>query len=375
MKKTVFVGVVLLAAIAGYLTLTTVDSTTPVVDAAKKTGKTYSGTLYIAGMGGHIATAEVTIDPSNTEDPITINELDRIEIGSGKSHPVHDTRIDSNDKDVTFWATYKYDKDGKLHVGKSNVKTGKVLIDIAEPQPKRVTQTVANYCASGQSEKYYFPITMSDEGYIEVRDKETLGLKHRIFMDEVDPSWTAGKYTFAHGVNTPDMKNFLITANLTPAGFKGWIGRTKLFLVDMKELENGKIKKLAENTITGTPGKTITFRQTFTPDGKYLLQSGGDRGYLIDGATLKSLDEITEIPGENHDLVGTPDSKYAVMTFREKIKNTEGKDIEDGTIMLYDIEAKKVIGKKSVSVCYGCHADADVQKTSALCGMDANWKM
>jgi hypothetical protein len=369
MKKMIYVVITLAMVFTGYLAFTTVDTETPVVNAAKKT--TYDGTIYVAGMGGHFAVADVTVDPSNLEEPIKINDLDRIEVGSAKTHPIHDARIDVNDRNVTFWSTYKLDPDGNLHVGKSDLTTGKVLVDVAVPKPERVDQAIANYCASGQSKDNYMPISMSNEGFLDVWDKKTMKLKHRIFMDQL--GFKSGTYTFAHGINTPDMTKFVVTVNLTPAGFQGWIGRTKLMMLDMKELEEGRIKILAENVITGTPVKTITFRQAFTPDGKYLLQSGGDRAYLLNGETLEAIDEITEIPGESHDLIGTPDSKYAVMTFREKTKNAEGKDIEDGTLMLYDIEAKKVIGKKSVSVCYSCH-EGMVEKTSALCGMDANWK-
>src|SRR5574341_1211810 len=61
--------------------------------------RVYSGTLYIAGMGGHFAKAEVTIDPSNAAQPIKINELGRIVIGTKDTHPTHDARIDVNDRD------------------------------------------------------------------------------------------------------------------------------------------------------------------------------------------------------------------------------------------------------------------------------------
>lgn len=370
MKKIMLTVLLLFVAAGGYLAYTTLDSHTPVVSAAKKAVGTYSGTLYIAGMGGHYAVAKVTIDPNDTVQPIKVDDLDRIVVGDHKTHPIHDARIDVNDRNVTFWSTYKLDPDGNLHAGKSDLTTGEVLKDIVIPKPDRVDQTVANYCASGQSKDDYIAVSMANEGYIDIRDKKTLELKHRIFMDEL--GFKSATYTFAHGINTPDMSKFVVTVNVTPAGFMGWMGKTKLIMVDMKALEQGKIKKLAEGMITGTPAKTITFRQTFTSDGKYLLQSGADRGYLIDAETLKAVDEITEIPGESHDLIATPDSKYAVMTFREKVKNSEGKEIEDGTLMLYDIAAKKVIGSKSTSVCYACH-EGVMEKTSALCGIDANW--
>lgn len=365
MKKFVLLlGVVFLLGIGGYLAFTVVDSS-PRVNAAIKP---YSGTLYIAGMGGHFAVADVIIDPNDTAEPIKLKNLDKMDIGTKDTHPTHDPRIDTNDRNIMFWSTYKYDANGNLHVGKSDLKTGKVLKDVIISKDERITDAIANYCGSGQSKNSFMPISMSNEGYIDVFDKETLKHKHRIWVSEL--GYKPGTYTFAHGTNTPDGKYFLLTLNLTPDGFTKWTGNTQLILLDMNALEEGKVKKIAENTITGMAGKTITFRQYFTNNGKYLLQSGADRGYLIDAKTLKVLDEITPLSGENHDIMPTPDDRYAIMTLREKIKH-EDKEIVDGTLQLYDIEAKKTIGK-STSVCYPCHKQFGAK--AVPCGIDADWK-
>jgi hypothetical protein len=380
MKK-ILSTVGVLALVAGaYMTLSTVNNYSPVA-VAEASGKTvYNGTLYVAGMGGHFSVADVTIDPNNTAAPITVNSTDMLDIG-GAGYPTHDARIDAKDRNTMYWSTYKLDtwkdkgaKGGNLHVGKSDLKTGEVLADVAFPAPERAIWTGANFCASGQSSTSYIPVGMSNEGYIDVYDKKTMKLKHRVFFDDLGIK--VGETTFAHGTNTPDMKKFLLTVNLTPDGFTKWTGNTKLIMLDMAALEQGKIKKLQEATITGKPkdatGGTITFRQTFTPDGKYILQSGADRAYLIDAATLKVLDEITPLPGESHDLIPTPDGKYAVMTLREKAKDFKGNDSVDGTVLLYDIEAMKTVGS-SASVCFSCHKGEGIGK-AILCGLDANWK-
>ena len=380
MKK-ILSTVGVLALVAGaYMTLSTVNSYAPVANAAHADKPTYNGTLYVAGMGGHFSVADVTIDPNNTAAPITVNSTDMLDIG-GAGYPTHDARIDTNDKNTMYWSTYKLDtwkdkgaKGGNLHVGKTDLKSGEVLADVAFPPPERAAWTGANYCASGQSDTSYMPISMANEGYIDVYDKKTMKLKHRVFLDELGIK--AGETTFAHGINTPDMKKFLFTVNETPTGFTKWTGNTRLFYLDMAALENGHLVKLQEALITGKPkdasGGTITFRQYFTADGKYLLQSGADRGYLIDAATLKVLDEITPLPGENHDIVPTPDGKYAIMTLREKAKDFEGNDSVDGTILLYDIEARATVGK-SESVCFSCHKGEGLGK-AILCGLDASWK-
>jgi hypothetical protein len=299
-----------------------------------------------------------------------------LDIG-GAGYPTHDARIDANDRNTMYWSTYKLDtwkdkeaKGGNLHVGKSNLATGEVLADVAFPAPERATWTGANYCASGQTANSFMPVSMANEGYIDVYDKKTMKLKHRVFLDDLGIK--AGVTTFAHGTNTPDMKRFLLTLNDTPDGFTKWTGNTKLIYLDMAALEQGKLVKLQEAMITGNPGKTITFRQYFTQDGKYILQSGADRAYLIDAATLKVLDEITPLPGEAHDIMPTPDGKYAVITMREKAKDFEGNDSVDGTIQLYDIGAMKTVGNSS-SVCFACHKGEGIGK-AILCGLDANWK-
>jgi hypothetical protein len=380
MKK-VLSTVAILSLVAGaYFTLSAVNSYSPVAVAQAAGKSTYAGTLYIAGMGGHFSKADVSIDPNNLEEPITVNKVDMVDIG-GAGYPTHDARIDASDRNTMYWSTYKLDtwkdknaKGGNLHVGKTDLRTGEVVADVAFPAPERAAWTGANYCASGQSESSYIPISMANEGYIDVYDKKTMKLMHRVFFDDLGIK--AGETTFAHGINTPDMKKFLLTVNDTPAGFTKWTGNTKLMYLDMAALEQGKIVKLAEAMITGKPkdaeGGTITFRQYFTDDGKYLLQSGADRGYLIDAETLKVLDEITPLPGENHDIKPTPDGKYAVMTLREKAKDFEGNDSVDGTLLLYDIEARKTVGK-SASVCFACHKGEGIGK-AILCGLDANWK-
>jgi hypothetical protein len=380
MKKVLStVGVLSLVA-GAYLTLSTVNSFTPVADASSPKQPTYSGTLYVAGMGGHFSKADVSINPNNQAAPITVNSVEMVDIG-GAGYPTHDARIDASDRNTMYWSTYKLDtwkdknaKGGNLHVGKTDLKTGEVVADTAFPAPERAKWTGANYCASGQSASSYIPVSMANEGYIDVFDKKTMQLKHRVFFDDLGIK--AGETTFAHGMNTPDMKKFLLTVNHTPDGFTKWTGNTKLMYLDMAALEQGKAVKLAEAMITGKPkdasGGTITFRQYFTNDGKYLLQSGADRGYLIDAETLKVLDEITPLPGENHDIIPTPDGKFAVMTLREKAKDFEGNDSVDGTILLYDIENRHTVGS-SASVCFACHKGEGLGK-AILCGLDANWK-
>ncbi|GAB4389521.1 MAG: hypothetical protein Kow0025_15400 [Thermodesulfovibrionales bacterium] len=380
MKKILAVAACLLLVFAVYLTYNTVDENAPVASAIHKEMKTYSGTVYVAGMGGHFSVAEVEIDPASPK-PITVKNLDRIVIGNKDTHPTHDARIDSNDKTKMYWSTYKVDKKGEgrtVHVGLSDLKTGKVLMDKAMQLPDRVAWDGALYCASGQTKDTFIPVTMTNEAFIDVLDKKDLSLKHRVYLDK---EGYKDNYFFFHGTNSPDMKTFALTVNKTQAWAKpnepgARIGQIDMLLLDLPALEQGKVKILKKNTITGSPTGTFTFRQYFTPDGKYLLQSGADRFYLLDGESLALLDEEMMQNGENHDAIGTPDGKYAVLTLRVKVPSTEepeGKVMTDGMLQLYDIENKRVVGEPT-SVCYGCHKPYGIPGNAVLCGLDANWQ-
>lgn len=368
MKKLIAVALCCMLVFAAYLSVDTVEQTVPVASA----GKVYKGTVYVAGMGGHFAAASVSIDPSNTENPIQVTGLDRIVIGDKSTHPTHDPRIDSNDPTRMFWSTYKIDKaagERAAHVGVSNLSTGDVITDNVVQLDDRATWTGALYCASGQTKTSYLPVTMTDEPYIDVFNKKSMKMAHRVFL----PQYKAGETLFYHGTNDASMQTFVLAVNLKTDGKPN--GQIDMHLMDLAALEGGTPKILKSNRLTGVAGKTLTFRQDFTPDGKYIMQSGADRFYLLDGKTLELVDEEMMTMGENHDAITTPDGKYAILTLRTKIQigtSSDPAQITDGELLLYDINARKTIGK-TTSVCYGCHKLADINGPATLCGADANW--
>ncbi len=368
-RKLFALAVALVVVLGGYVALSTLE--VPTASAVHKEALEYRGTIYVAGMGGHFAKAEVVVDPGSPQ-PIQIVNLDRVVIGTKKTHPTHDPRIDVRDRNIMFWSTYKLDPDGKVHVGKTDLRTGQKLLDIAIPLDERAKWKGALYCGSGQSKKYYIPVTMTDEAYIDVFDKKTLKLKHRVFLDKL--GYKSKGYKFFHGTNTPDMKRFVVAINLAKDGKP--TGNIDLVALDMKALVRGKVKVVAKNKVTGSPGETLTFRQTFTPDGKYLLQSGADRFYVLDGETLELVDEELMEEGQNHDAIPTPDGKYAILTLRVPIETPElpeGKVITDGALALYDIRAKRMVGAPP-SVCYACHKKYGIPGNAVLCGADVNWQ-
>jgi hypothetical protein len=226
------------------------------------------------------------------------------------------------------------------------------------------------------------PVFMGQEGYVDVFDKKDMSHKHRVWVSDL--GYAKGTYKFTHGINSPDMKSFLLALNQAKDG-KG-TGEIDFILVDMAALEKGKFKQLAKATLKGEPDKTITFRQYFSNDGKRIYQSAGDRLWVLDAKTLKQVDEKMMPEGSQlHDAQTTADDKYALLTVRTVtagcdadgkalVKDGKGIDITDGTFMLYDASAKKV-SEKSTSVCLACHKGMGLgDKNAVLCGLDSNWK-
>jgi hypothetical protein len=388
MKKVALLLAVFAVVVIGVMAFAADPAKAPAAKpAAAPAAKTYSATIYVAGMGGHFAKADVTVDPANANEPVKVGNLDRISINptgvDGKLYATHDARIDANDPNVMFWSTYVPDANKKLHVGKSDLKTGKVLADVAmTPDPKAPSEKAPTYCASGQSKNFYMPVFMGTEGYVDVLDKKDLSLKHRLWVSDL--GYAKGTYKFTHGTNSPDFKTFILALNQAKEG-KG-TGDIDFILVDTAEMEKGKFKQLAKNTLKGEPDKTITFRQYFSNDGKYIMQSAGDRFWVLDAKTLKLVDEKMMPPGNQiHDAQNTPDDKFALLTVRTVTagcdiegkpiqKEGKGVDITDGTVMFYDVAAKKV-SDKQVSVCLGCHKGMGLgDKNAVLCGIDSVYK-
>ena len=359
--------------------------------AANAMAETYAGTAYIAGMGGHFAKAVFKVDPK-AETPITIEELDKIDIGDGSSHPVHDARIDYKDRDTMYWSTYKPDHSANdvYHYGKTDLKTGEVITDKTFAIPKGTLSTKAGYCASAQTANYFMPISMNKPGYISVIDKKTMEMKHNIVLSGDNALIKEGvKYT--HGINTPDMKEVLITMNesdvsATDKELGNGIGKMHMYVLDAAALEKGKVKVLRKGIADGNKKKTISFRQYYSEDGKMIANATGDIMFLVDAKTLKVLDSET-MPdmNENHDAIFTPDGKYAILTLRTKTilpgcadpaKPADGEWRMDGQLALYDVAAKKMVGK-ATSACLACHDEQLGTEEDAphavLCGLDVNW--
>ena len=359
---------------------------------------TYKADVYVAGMGGHFAKAVVEVDPS-APAPIHLKALTKVDIGDNETHPVHDARIDMNDRNMMYWSTYKIDKEvGGPHVGVSDLKSGAVVKDVVAKLPEKATKNSKSlYCGSAQTKDFYFPIAMTDAGFIDVFQKSDMKRITSVFLEGTEADIGA-PYHFLHGVNSPDMTKVLISANESGEQHGAMIGKIHLLILDAKSLESGKVKLIKRAVIPGNAGKTINFRSTYSPDGKLIAISGADTMYIVDAETLELV--VRQPMGkleENHDAMFTPDGKYVIATSRTKTLNTGnrktismgnascseevfggeklGKDdyTMDGQIKLFDVAAKKFVGQ-STSVCLACHNEEGLDAHAVLCGLDANFQ-
>lgn len=345
-----------------------------------KSTKTYDATLVVAGMGGHFANAVAHIDP-NAKQTITLSSLTKIDIGGAKDHPTHDARIDNNDRNTMFWSTYHIDKAvSGTHVGKTDLKTGKVLLDIVVKTDPKATDTDSMYCASAQSKNSFIPYTMTSLAYIDVFNKTDLKQTQRVFLEGTDAD--TGPYKFYHGASNHKMDRLLVVKNAAETQNGKMSGKMDIVELDMAALEQGKVKVLNKGTVAGNPG-SITFRGAYSPDDSMIVMSGADVMFLIDAKTLKAVDvEPVGALEENHDAIFTPDGKYIVATSRTKVlelgcKNPtapkDGEYLMDGQVKIYDVAAKKFIGQPT-SVCGTCHKQEGMDEHAVLCGMDATFK-
>ena len=234
------------------------------------------------------------------------------------------------------------------------------------------------------------PISMNKPGYITIINKKTMKAEHNVLLEGTDADIKGGvKYT--HGVNSPNMKEVLITMNesdvaATDKELGNGIGKMHMVVLDAAALEKGKVKVLRKGIADGNMKKTISFRQYYSPDGKLIANATGDIMFLVDANTLKVIDaETMPNMNENHDAIFTPDGKYIVLTLRTKTilpgcadpsKPADGEWVMDGQLRLYDVAAKKLVGKPA-STCLACHDEqlgtGEDAVHAVLCGLDVNW--
>jgi hypothetical protein len=151
----------------------------------KQADNTYAGTVYVAGHGGHVAKADLTIDPADKAKPISMT-LSRLTVSEKKfadtgaksddtsQYKLHDVRLDGNGG--LYWSTFNTDAANKVHYGKLDLATGEVVKDVAIDVDARATMPDLKakgdrgsiYCGSALSKTAYMPMTMTNEAYLTV---------------------------------------------------------------------------------------------------------------------------------------------------------------------------------------------------------------
>lgn len=337
--------------------------------------ESYEGIVYLGGMGGHFAKAEVKIDPAASE-PITVLTLSRVPLHGDpaiakKAYGVHDARIDAS-RNLLFWSTNVLDGDA-AHAGKVDLATGKVIADIKLPKDPRY-KSGPIYCASGQTKDKYLIVAMGYEGYVDILDKETMRHERRVFFDHPK---IPKNYVWAHGASSPDGKEFALWMSLsdTPGVFpRGKEERQLVFVLDMPALLKGEMKILREATLASDPKGGALFRGSYTSDGKHLLLSGRDRFTVLDAKSLKVVSETMSPAGvEAHDLLALPDNQYALVSLRVPVEIEPGKKVMDGQLQLFHLTRMEKVGKPA-SVCQACHKNVGIKTATISCGFDGVWK-
>jgi cytochrome c553 len=342
---------------------------------------TYAGKVYAAGVGGHMAVVNVSIDPTNASAPLTISRLDRIRLGSSQDYGFHDVRIDRTRGRAgkLFWSTINADSVGGYRYGRVDLASGRVDCEVQIPLP--AGSAAPGYCGSGQSANKYLPVWMGTRGFVDVIDKDTCALEKRIYLDQIPgmpPYWS-----MAHGTNKEDFSEMTFAINLLDSA-GALLNQGKLVNVDMASLLAGTPVITAIGPDVQGPANTTFFRQEWTPDGSTMIQGGKSAFYRFD-ATLQEQCRY-QLPienghqDENHDAVLVPNSDYAVMQLRRWVDMGLSVPVLDGQLQLVKVSTCEPIGTP-VSMCVACHNKNGMIKESnprldgkfVSCGLDSTW--
>ena len=418
---------------------------------------TYSGTLYMASSaGGHIGVFPVTIDPSNTAAPITVDATNQTKIqlagapGTANSIYFHDVRFGVNtdgtlDTNKIYYSgmmsrgtnTSVVDI-GYVDLTKTATNTNNGIdstIDIDGPAADNIawalslmdptdfgTGTRIVYCASGMTKDYYFPMSMSFPAFVDAVPVSAIATAgqhvtasttgfHRTYINQIDADaagWarlSGGDFgtpplAFIHGASSPDGTKIYMSTNVVSglSTTNNLAGVFRTYLVNASDLATGAVgtsissmapsKVISKASFTVNPSlASIAYRASFTPDGKYILQSGADRALIlnandlslyVDTAATNANDTVKLGSGtsggiEVHDVIATPDGKYAILAIRYFSDSTNaGLGIKTSGVQLYDINNKKFIGGV-VSTCgsnaAACHVAYQDFTSRATCGV------
>jgi hypothetical protein len=475
---------------------------------------TYTGTIYQASQeGGHIGVFPVTIDPSNTTTPITVDTTNQARIqlngewnNSNTKTVFHDVKFDDDANPTKIYYSAIVSRPGSTGVtdigyvdltnlGTLNTSKNEYgpnaafnsVIDIDYAGTQNISWALSlmapeefgvafnpassiEYCASGmdKTNNYYFPMSMSFPSYVdavplaklaagaqgsvsnELKVNSTDFIRTYVWqidhaMDNLNPPSNFGQppLAFIHGGSSPDGSLVYMVTNVVSglSTTDNLAGVIRTYLVKATDLESDstttgtstmtpeKVISTASFTVApsdsttsgdGSLQGTIVYRASFTPDGKYILQSGSDRMIIMQIAdptacysspstTSCQMTEYADTAGignsdnsnsvtdpkttaiasglgagtfggiEVHDVISTPDSKYALLSVRFYSDHTQATFNGPGVpgykssgVQLYDINNKQFVGNV-VPTCGSsavkCHEATGDYATRATCGI------
>jgi cytochrome c553 len=315
----------------------------------------YAGTIYAAGVGGHMAVASVSIDP-NSANPLAITRLERIRLGNSTDYGFHDVRIDRTRGRAgkLFWSTIKADSAGGYRYGRVDLGSGRVDCEVQVALP--TGSAAPGYCGSGQSANKFLPVWMGMRGFVDVIDKDTCVLENRVYLDTI-PGFPA-RWNMAHGSNTKDFSAMTFAVNLLDPTTGAALNQGQLVNVDMASLLAGAPVITAIGPAVQGPPATTFFRQEWTPDGGTLVQGGKAAFYRFDASLTEQCRYQLPVEnghqGENHDAALVPDSDYAVMQMRRWVDYGLSVPVLDGQLQLVRLSTCEPVGNP-VSMCVACH--------------------
>jgi hypothetical protein len=348
--------------------------------AASAPAGAYAGKVYAAGVGGHMAVVNLSVDPANEVAPLRVSRLERIRLGSAQNYGFHDVRIDRTRGRAgkLFWSTINADSTGGYRYGRVDLANGRVDCEVQIPLP--AGSAAPGYCGSGQSADKYLPVWMGTRGFVDVIDKDTCVLEKRVYLDQIPgmpPYWS-----MAHGTNTKDFATMTISLNLLDASGVA-LNQGMLVNLDMASLLAGAPVITASGPAVQGPAKTIFYRQEWTPDASTLVQGGKAAFYRFDANLTEQCRGLLPLENgkqtETHDLTLVPDSDYAVMHLRRWMDYGLSVPVLDGQLQLVEVSTCRTVGPP-VSMCAGCHSKNGMVKESPgldsrwiSCGLDSTW--
>ncbi len=342
--KRVLLAVFLMAVVSSMAFYGCGSSSSSSSPAPAPTPTTYSGTLYMASEGGgHIGVFPVTIDPSNTASPITVDTAAQSKIqlkglpGATNAVVFHDLRFDNaaNPTKIYYAAIMSEPTNtgvadiGYVDLTKPVTSTNNGInsvIDINSAAADSIAGALQAmgvgsgmrilYCASGMdtTNGYYFAMSMSLPAYLDAIPvsalangaqgssvtspttnhitSSTTGF-HRTPISAIFGTETAGAHVdaFIHGAASPDGKTIYAVTNVVSglSTTNNLLGVFRAKTIKASDLESGAAAPtiISSASYTVAPSlASIAYRASYTPDAKYILQAGSDRVLILNANDL-----------------------------------------------------------------------------------------